>query len=704
MRRRTFFHAGVTLLFVVSGAAFSQQPADPPQSVPRDPGFAQIKVLARTSNDSVVLRWAPNTPHGWYVANRTGYVVERRSGAGQFTRMTPDTLHPWMPEQFLDAINADRENALFPLALQAVWGDSVLLDLVPTGGDTVGAMAELSMNLYSYALFAADNDPNVASALGLRYVDRTVRAGETYTYRIRLNEPRPYRIDAGEVTVVVRPPEPNPPPANLTALGLDGRIEIRWDELMRDHHTGYNIYRSEDGGRIFNKLNSTPIVMVTRTDTVQRGIGVYTDSTIVNYRPYKYRVRGINAFGELGPHAEVEAMGRDLTPPAPPIVKNPEQIERNRIRLTWDVIQVDADLAGFIVSRSALSDSNFRPITPRPLPKTARTFIDERPDDAEPYYLVSSIDTAGNTAAAFPVMGFVIDSTPPAVPRGLSGMIDTNGVVHLRWNKNLERNIFGYRVLRANAADHEFAQLTGDVWRDTTFTDTVEVNTLTLYIYYRIAAVNNRYNHSELSPILALRRPDRVPPDAPVFTDVQVSDSAVMLKWAASTSEDMHSHVLYRRPADSASWSRLAVLSRTASEYVDKAVKQSVMYEYQIEAVDSSGLRAMALLSVQGRPYDTGVRPPVSGLNAQFDPLQNKIVLTWSYSTRKEEKFHFLIYRSAKGSPFNQFKAIPSGQQTFTDTELLGDGAYIYGVQVVADNGAQSRISERAQVSVYSTR
>lgn len=283
-------------------------------------------------------------------------------------------------------------------------------------------------------------------------------------------------------------------------------------------------------------------------------------------------------------------------------------------------------------------------------------------------------------------------------------MIDTNGVVHLRWNKNLERNIFGYRVLRANAADHEFAQLTGDVWRDTTFTDTVEVNTLTLYIYYRIAAVNNRYNHSELSPILALRRPDRVPPDAPVFTDVQVSDSAVMLKWAASTSEDMHSHVLYRRPADSASWSRLAVLSRTASEYVDKAVKQSVMYEYQIEAVDSSGLRAMALLSVQGRPYDTGVRPPVSGLNAQFDPLQNKIVLTWSYSTRKEEKFHFLIYRSAKGSPFNQFKAIPSGQQTFTDTELLGDGAYIYGVQVVADNGAQSRISERAQVSVYSTR
>jgi len=703
MRTRLIFPSMVAFLTLLSATAIAQPGATTQQaSLPRDPGFAKIMVLARTSNDSVVLRWAPNTPHGWYVANRTGYVVERRSGAGQFTRLAPDTLHPWLPDQFLAAINANRENTYLPLALQAVWGDSVLLELVPTGGDTVGAMAELSRNLYSYALFAADNDPSIAAALGLRFVDRTVRAGETYTYRIRLNEPRSYRIDPGEVTVVVRAAEPNPLPENLTARGLDGRIEIRWEEHLRNPYSGYNLLRSDDGGRTFRKLNSTPIVMVTRADTVQRGLGVYTDTTIINYKLYKYRVHGINAFGELGPPGEVEAMGRDLTPPAPPLVKNPEQIERNRLRLTWEMPQVDPDLAGFIVSRSALSDTNFHPIITRPLPKTARTFIDERPDDAEPYYLVASVDTAGNLAAALPVMGFVIDSTPPAIPRGLTGTIDTNGIVHLRWNKNTERNIFGYRVLRANAPDHEFAQRTGQVWRDTTFTDTVEVNTLTRYIYYKIAAVNNRYNHSEMTAALALRRPDRVPPDAPVFSEVQVSDSAVMLKWVASTSEDVKAHILYRKTADSTRWMQLATLARTASEYTDKAVKQNVMYEYQIEAVDSSGLRAMALLPVQGRPYDTGVRPPVSGVSARYDVVQKKVLLSWSYVTTKDERYYFLIYRSAKNSPLSQYKSVPSTQRAFADGELVGDGVYTYAVQVVTDNGAQSRVSERAQTTVGS--
>lgn len=666
----------------------------------RDPGFAQIKAIARTSNDSVVLRWAPTTPHGWYVANRTGYVVERRTGTGAFTRLTPDTLHPWLPDQMLAAIDANRDNPFLAIALQATWGDSALLDMIPTGQDTIGEMAERATNFYSLALFAADNDPLVAEALGLRFVDRSVRRGERYTYRISLTVQRDYRIDAGEVTVEVRAAPIGPSPVNFTARGLDKRIELRWEGRPRDEYSGYNIYRSDDNGRTYRKLNTRPIVLVTSPGVNQVGIGTYTDSTVVNYRVYRYQVRGINAFGELSAPAEAEAMARDLTPPVPPMVKNPEQIGATRIRLTWEMMEIDPDLAGFVVSRSAFSDSNFRPITPRPLPKTARSYIDESATDNEPYYLVASIDTAGNVAPSLPLYGFLIDTMPPAVPKGLTGTIDTNGVVRLRWRKNTERNILGYRVLRANALDHEFTQLANQVWRDTVFTDTVEVNTLTRFVYYRIAAVNNRYNHSDMTSPLALRRPDRVPPDAPVFSDVRVSDSSVTVQWVPSTSEDVQSHLLYRRTQGEARWALLATLSRTERIYTDKAVKQNTMYEYQIEAVDSTGLRARALLPVQARPYDTGVRSAPSALRAAYDATRKRVELSWFYIPRREEKFYYVVYRSAPNAPLVQYKSFTSAQPAFTDTDLLGAGVYAYAVKVITDSGAESPLSEKVQVTV----
>ncbi|HXF99619.1 MAG TPA: hypothetical protein VNL69_02490, partial [Bacteroidota bacterium] len=388
------------------------------------------------------------------------------------------------------------------------------------------------------------------------------------------------------------------------------------------------------------------------------------------------------------------------TPPVPPMVKNPEQIGTTRIRLTWEMMEIDPDLAGFVISRSAFADSNFRPITPRPLARTARSYIDEAATDNEPYYLVASLDTAGNVAPSLPLYGFLIDTTPPAVPRGLTGTIDTNGVVRLLWRKNTERNILGYRVLRANALDHEFTQLANQVWRDTVFTDTVEVNTLTRFVYYKIAAVNNRYNHSETTLPLGLRRPDRVPPDAPVFSDVRVSDSSVTVQWVPSTSEDVRSQNLYRRPQGDRPWTLLATLSAVQASYTDKSVQQNMMYEYQIEAVDSTGLRAMALLPVQARPYDTGVRRAPSALRAAYDEVRKRVELSWFYIPRRDEKFYYVVYRSAPNAPLVQYKSFTSVQPAFTDTDLLGAGVYAYAVKVVTESGAESPLSEKVRVTV----
>lgn len=663
-----------------------------------DPGYTSIMVLARADEDSVVLRWAPGTPHGWRVANRTGYVVERRGPDGEFVRLTPDTLHPWHALTFIDEMRRQPDHPWLGLVLNALWADSVLLE--PGGADTTGENAIRNTNLFSYALFAADNDPVIAGAMGLRYVDRTVKPGERYTYRIRLNEPRDYRIDPGEVEVEVRAARTGPPPVNLTARGFDGRIELRWDPQPSDEYTGYIVQRSGNKGKTFTQMTRRPIVIVMTPDATIPAQGGFTDSTVTNYTVYVYRVHGITAFGERGAVAEVRAYARDLTPPPSPVMKNPEQAGRTMVQLAWEMPATVPDLAGFIVLRSAQPDSNYRELTGKPLGRAARQYTDRKADDAEPYYIVAAVDTAGNRAPSFPVFGALIDTMPPATPAGLRGTIDTNGVVHLTWNRNRERTILGYRVLRANAPDHEFTQLTGEVWKDTLYTDTIEVRTLTRNVYYRIAAVNARYNHSRPTAILTLRRPDMTPPIPPVFSDVRTGDSAVVLSWVPSPSPDVRSHVLSRRVPSVGGWLELAVLGRTAADHTDRAVQQNVMYEYRIDAVDSSGLRSPKGLTVQARPYDSGVRPTVDDLIASFDPASNAVALGWTYAAGTAEGMYFVVFRSRDGGPLARIRALGKDLRTFVDRDIPGPGIYAYAIKVMTDSGAESSLSGQAQVTV----
>jgi hypothetical protein len=111
-------------------------------NIPRDPGFAKIAVIARAYQDSVILRWAPSTPHGWRIGNRLGYIVERRQAGGQTIRLTPEPEVPWPVERLADALNANPDNSYLGLAVYALAGDTTLMGLADSLGiDTVGVNA-----------------------------------------------------------------------------------------------------------------------------------------------------------------------------------------------------------------------------------------------------------------------------------------------------------------------------------------------------------------------------------------------------------------------------------------------------------------------------------------------------------------------------------------------------------------------------------
>ena len=637
-----------------------------------DPRRASISIIARVDNDSVVLRWAPSTPGGWVIANKI---------------VKPFALDNWKGI-------ATKENMFAAIAAQALYGKSFNPRPVDANNMNVlkNAADELA-NRYSFSLYSADNNAQTAYALGLRWSDKNIQKEKQYVYRVYVAEKTPeYTFDTAYVIVDIKPYKMFPAPYNFRFESGDGNIKLFWEEMEPFYFSGFYLYRSEDNGKNYTQMNKMPVIIATPKQAAKEATPNYNDTLTVNYKRYKYKVIGVTPFGELSDAAEITAFSKDLTPPPAPFINKPKQVSDKGIKISWELKNPPPDFKGFVISRSKNSHYGFDIVTKDYLSKNTKEFTDILSDDYEAYYAVGAVDTAGNMAFSLPVLASRIDTTPPAPPKGLTGIIDKSGVVTLHWNLGPEPNIIGYRVLYANDPSHEFVQLTGQIYRDTVFVDTISLETLTRHIYYRIAAVNRRYQHSELSPILALKRPDIIPPAEPVFTDIFVTDTSVYLKWATSPSLDVAVQKLLRRIQGVKEWSVLDSLSPKVSSYTDKKVEKRTPYEYSIIDIDSSGLSSKLAMPVMGRPYDTGKRKPVDNFTAEYNQQNNAVILKWSYTpSQKDEKYWYLIYKAGSDGVFQELKAFKPQESSYTDNQIR-QGTLLYGIVVMTSNGGESKM------------
>jgi hypothetical protein len=313
--------------------------------------------------------------------------------------------------------------------------------------------------------------------------------------------------------------------------------------------------------------------------------------------------------------------------------------------------------------------------------------------------MVGAVDTAGNVAPSLTAYVVIVDSMPPSPPKGLVATVDTTGIVTLKWSLGPEPDIVGYRVLWANDPSHEFTQRTNHPIQDTFFVDTISLKTLTPYVYYRVAALDERYNHSEMSEMLMVRRPDIIAPDASVFSDVFVTDSTVDLRWNISTSKDLKEQRLYRREAESGVYKLYKTFSPRVDSFVDRDVKQTIIYDYQLETVDSAGHVSERAMAVRGRPYDPGTRADVQGLRASIDNTGN-IRVSWSYPKPPLEKYWYVLYRSVGDHEVSPYKAVEPGKTEFVDNSLPAKGLYKYAVRVKTSKGGESMMTPVVTVDV----
>ncbi len=699
-----------------AGATRAQQRS----MVPSPPVYkAEIRVIARSYGDSIVLRWAPTTAWAWQSLNYTGYLIERidlsQAGHPQRKVVTGAPLKPFTLEQFRAGFNKNNLNAA--MAAQCLYGKNFNTNL-RQGAGAIKDQADVLTNRYTVSLRVGDYDAGVAAAQALRFTDKQVQKNGVYVYRVYPAGPvKPAPVDTGTVLVQNTGKEKLPRPRLSAITGADKMSELHWSRSQEGLFSAFYIERSDDG-RSFTQLNKTPFLSgkpdsaLLKKDSTKAKVfallqqqHVFIDSLPRNYYPYAYRIRGVDAFAEWSDYSDtLTVAGRDLTPPGAPVLEMPRFVKGRQINVKWSKSIKEGDFKGYYVTRARKIEGPYLTLTDKLLAPETIAYTDEQAyEHGSNFYMVVAVDTAGNISSSLPGMGIVPDKTPPAAPGGLTGRVEKNGMVHLSWNRNKEEDIKGYKVYFANSAEDVYAQVTTMPLTDSVFTDSIPLRTLTKNIWYKVVAVDENDNNSAYSASLKLRRPDIVPPVPPLTQQVNVDSAAVRIAFIQSASNDVVQYIVYRKK-EAGDWEPIQHIKhhndRDTFQITDITVKPFVNYQYSAVAVDEDSLQSGRSSAVSAMIRTRPIPPPLRTLTVQYDAKSRTALLKWQHKDTGE--YFYVIYRAQGEEPMMKYRSADASSGSFTDLLSGKKGQTIrYAVQVqYRDGRGSSGVSEPVTVRV----
>ena len=176
MKRKTI-RCILILLFMLNAAVLSAQKNKQPV----------VKVLAWPQQHAVLLRWAPDNATAWRVACQYGYNIERQTIVRnkEVLKKTekkilnakpilPLPLEAW--KKMLDS------NGNARIAAQAIYGKDFNINMNSGSSPVTKILNQAKENdlRYSFALFACDQNFEVATMAGVGYTDSDAKENEMY--------------------------------------------------------------------------------------------------------------------------------------------------------------------------------------------------------------------------------------------------------------------------------------------------------------------------------------------------------------------------------------------------------------------------------------------------------------------------------------------------------------------------------------------
>jgi uncharacterized protein len=669
-----------------------------------EPVKPTVIARSRALKDKIILRWVVNDINAWMVGNKYGFNVERWTIEEQnkktlFSKKTKLNKSPLKPPP-LEAWRTIAENDDRAMIIAAaLYEESFNASGKATNiGETLDKADEANMR-FIFSLLAADQSFQAAKFVGWGMEDTTVEKDKKYVYTISVATPRQIpAIDSARVFTSLSDYYDLPKPLDLAASFGNKTVSLSWNKRsLGDIYSTYFIEKSEDGTH-FKRVSDVPFTNLSKTEKENSDIVFYTDSLTQNDKAYFYRVRGVSCFGEIGAASDVVYGKGLMTLSYAPNFLQAEILNDSTAHLTWDMMKDStiALLSYFELSQSDNADGGFKVVRTK-INKNDRklTYKGLFPTN---YFMISAIDKNGNKMESFPYLVQTIDATPPVMPIGLKGEIDDKGVIKLQWTPNPDNDIYGYYVFRSNIEGEEMSLLSEEPYLKTVFPDTVSLEMMTKKVYYAVAAVDQRYNRSKLSEIIEIKKPDKIPPTAPTFTNFKLTETQVELSWESSSSDDVVFQRLYKKEnnakAQDAKWDLLKeYTSRDSMAYVDTLVNSGKTYSYTLVAIDDSDNESnpSSPLTVQV-PIDKRNKEAVKDLKALADKKAKKILVEWTYAEKGVLKYQ--IYRTKGKEPISLWKIAEQDTTGIIDEELSPGNEYKYAVRAVFGDGRMSAWNE----------
>ncbi|TWP29242.1 hypothetical protein ETU08_08130 [Apibacter muscae] len=658
---------------------------------------ASLRMIVREQSDQILLRWAVDQPMAWQKANEFGYILEKYlfSKEGKILskpKFIQEKLIKAEPLSSWEKMVMEDDNAA--IIAQGLYGESFLVEAGSSGklADIVNLSEELEQR-YSFSLLAADMNFAAAVKAGWGYIDKEIKKGEVYIYKIKTAVPEDVaRIKGNSVIGNPSNYHPLPAPTDIAILGQDKSVLLTWEyQMYKDIYTTYNIQKSEDGIN-FKDLSETPLVNVYDTSDSPAKRMYYIDTLAQNDRKYYYRVYGISPFGEKGENSKiVSGSGVSSLQNTPAITSYEFTTNENEAVIEWEFPkESEKDIEKFQLNRSSTDQGPYIVIADNiPVYQRKITYSDLQPTN---YLTITAVGKAPNQkATSYSTFIQPIDSIPPVSPIGLKGTIDSLGVVKITWEPNQEKDVLGYRIFRANIEGEEFSQITVSPIKENLFIDSVQVASLNPKVYYRLVAVDQRFNNSDYSETLVVEKPKLIPPTSPVFSSYKIEDGKVNLSWITPT-EDGITLLLERRKEEEINWDIIFQTKDTLQNFIDEKAQPNKQYVYRLKAVNNQKLEAVSpeltLKVINLLPEN---------IINEITPIVNRekkyIELFWSIENNKKvEIVEFTLYKKDEATEPTTWKVLPGKFTRVVDTQIYPGKTYTYYIRAILSNGAFSNV------------
>lgn len=468
-------------------------------------------------------------------------------------------------------------------------------------------------------------------------------------------------------------------PANFTATGRDGQVDLFWNANTELDLRNYRLRGSTVG------FNGPYLLDIQLAPTFTS----YSHSPVANGVMHYYQLVAIDTSDNQSLPAQAQAQPRDSQAPQTPrnFLATPGDEQAN---LAWQA-NTESDMDHYRLQSSSVSfsgpyllDINL-PLLPTSRLHTGLT------NGVSYYYRLMAVDRTGNESGAATAIAQPRSLLPPSTPVGLTTTAGDLQVT-LRWfpNSNAE-SVQHYLIYRATAQAGVYMVIASVAHPGESYINNTNLINGNLY-WYRISAVNIRNNESALSaPVSARPEPNASaqPPQIPANLTLSPGDQQNRLRWTPNPpSNNTNRYNIYRALSSQGPFLRLAAADAATPAYLDQNLVNGQAYFYRISAVDNlnheSGLSSVVSGTPMASPPSLPEAP--SGLTARAG--DRKVELEWDPLGRPNLLGYFVYMSLTPQGPFGRVGPLVQ-ESSFTAEGLTNSQNYFFTVSAVVSGSIE---------------